>query len=300
MTNKKAFTLIELLVVIAIIAILAAILFPVFAQAKEAAKKTAALSNIKQLGTAFHMYMADSDDVFPLAFSQRPDGTFRVITGHPIPANSLPADATWSTPAGLNGANVYWANALQPYTKNYGLYEMPGKRIVVGSASDVPVNPATSGFTYNGLLNALNSSEVAAPALLPILWSGNGDTQVKGRAYTNPALNCGAANLPCRFSTNGPPQSTFTPVLGTFGSVNFGSWDGNSAWVYSRRAPMVRADSSAKMMKVASTVTPATDPNVNFDPFNRSSATGVALGLWLCGNTAPSAYWCYFRPDREE
>lgn len=63
---KKAFTLIELLVVIAIIAILAAILFPVFAQAKEAAKKTACVSNLKQIGTGFQLYMNDSDDVYPV------------------------------------------------------------------------------------------------------------------------------------------------------------------------------------------------------------------------------------------
>ena len=62
---KKAFTLIELLVVIAIIAILAAILFPVFAQAKEAAKSTVCLSNMKQLGLATTLYEADSDDVYP-------------------------------------------------------------------------------------------------------------------------------------------------------------------------------------------------------------------------------------------
>src|ERR1700761_8197879 len=61
----KAFTLIELLVVIAIIAILAAILFPVFAQAKLAAKKTADLSNLKQIGLGAMMYSNDNDDMFP-------------------------------------------------------------------------------------------------------------------------------------------------------------------------------------------------------------------------------------------
>lgn len=61
--KQRAFTLIELLVVIAIIAILAAILFPVFAQAKAAAKKTSALSNMKQIGTATFLYMGDWDDV---------------------------------------------------------------------------------------------------------------------------------------------------------------------------------------------------------------------------------------------
>lgn len=74
---KKAFTLIELLVVIAIIAILAAILFPVFASAKEAAKKTACLSNARQIGLSVQMYTTDSDDVMPIFYaynSQPPAG----------------------------------------------------------------------------------------------------------------------------------------------------------------------------------------------------------------------------------
>jgi prepilin-type N-terminal cleavage/methylation domain-containing protein len=67
---RKAFTLIELLVVIAIIAILAAILFPVFAQAKESAKDTQSLSNAKQVGLSHLMYSADADDLFaPTALS---------------------------------------------------------------------------------------------------------------------------------------------------------------------------------------------------------------------------------------
>lgn len=74
---KSGFTLIELLVVIAIIAILAAILFPVFAQAKEAAKKTACVSNSRQIGMAVNMYLQDADGTMPIFYaynSQPPAG----------------------------------------------------------------------------------------------------------------------------------------------------------------------------------------------------------------------------------
>src|SRR5215210_8440731 len=65
MGRRKAFTLIELLVVIAIIAILAAILFPVFAQAREKARQATCQSNLKQIATAFQMYATDYDGTFP-------------------------------------------------------------------------------------------------------------------------------------------------------------------------------------------------------------------------------------------
>jgi prepilin-type N-terminal cleavage/methylation domain-containing protein/prepilin-type processing-associated H-X9-DG protein len=102
---RRAFTLIELLVVIAIIAILAAILFPVFAQAKEAAKKSADLSNLKQLGTALMMYMGDYDDT--------------------------PGQTTWSerdtvTRVRLHSAKVHWSYTMQPYVKNLDIFYSPG------------------------------------------------------------------------------------------------------------------------------------------------------------------------------
>ncbi len=106
---KKAFTLIELLVVIAIIAILAAILFPVFAQAKEAAKNTSLLSNFKQIGTAHHIYSADYDDLLA-----------PTMMSHPV----QPVDLAWQ-------------DLLQPYMKNYQLILNVKRTAPTGTAGDV-------------------------------------------------------------------------------------------------------------------------------------------------------------------
>jgi prepilin-type N-terminal cleavage/methylation domain-containing protein/prepilin-type processing-associated H-X9-DG protein len=73
--TRQGFTLVELLVVMAIIAILAAILFPVFAQAREAARKTMCLSNMRQIGMGMQMYVQDYDEMYPFAQGLRPDPT---------------------------------------------------------------------------------------------------------------------------------------------------------------------------------------------------------------------------------
>ncbi len=96
---KRAFTLIELLVVIAIIAILAAILFPVFARARENARRTSCLSNLKQLGLAVMQYTQDYDEKYPYALT------------------SVPTDA--NTPGGVWFANIWaWHQTLNPYHKS--------------------------------------------------------------------------------------------------------------------------------------------------------------------------------------
>src|SRR5438045_6126463 len=87
--KRVAFTLIELLVVIAIIAILAAILFPVFAQAREKARQISCLSNDKQQGTAFMMYIQDYDELFPLAFGPY-NGAWGYSRNQAVPANWPP------------------------------------------------------------------------------------------------------------------------------------------------------------------------------------------------------------------
>jgi prepilin-type N-terminal cleavage/methylation domain-containing protein/prepilin-type processing-associated H-X9-DG protein len=113
-SKPRAFTLIELLVVIAIIAILAAILFPVFSQAKEAAKRAACLSNLRQIGTAFAMYLNDSDDRFP----DRRD------LKQSLPGGWKP----WSTWPASDPRGGWALLTMRPYTKNDAIWSCDSVR----------------------------------------------------------------------------------------------------------------------------------------------------------------------------
>lgn len=121
---RNGFTLIELLVVIAIIAILAAILFPVFAQARESARKTSCLSNMKQLGTATMMYSQDFDEQFyPHRFNCRQNGAFVTCPGYLDGNGNLKPEAQKFS--GGSEFRYYWCFLLQPYIKNYGIFACP-------------------------------------------------------------------------------------------------------------------------------------------------------------------------------
>ncbi|NLJ35798.1 MAG: DUF1559 domain-containing protein [candidate division WS1 bacterium] len=107
MSKKTGFTLIELLVVIAIIAILAAILFPVFARARAKARQTTCLSNLKNLALAHHMYTQDFDETFPMCYMYS--------FGSPV-LNEFDGNARlW----------VYWLDSVKPYVMNKDVYKCP-------------------------------------------------------------------------------------------------------------------------------------------------------------------------------
>lgn len=97
--RRRAFTLIELLVVIAIIAILAAILFPVFAQAREKARQTACLSNMKQIGLGMMMYVQDYDETFPSQSTAVP-GVIADVWQFPLAPYLTSAPTNWSEARG--------------------------------------------------------------------------------------------------------------------------------------------------------------------------------------------------------
>ena len=116
--RRTGFTLIELLVVIAIIAILAAILFPVFAKAREKARQTACLSNQKQIALALLMYSQDVDERFPAVYND-----FRVALG--------------------TGPRYIWAECIAPYIKNNEIFACPG------GPNDVNPGANLQGTRYN-------------------------------------------------------------------------------------------------------------------------------------------------------
>ena len=154
--RSRGFTLIELLVVIAIIAILAAILFPVFAKAREAARKSSCQSNEKQIGTAVAMYVQDYDGYFPLV--------------------------RWGV---TSPVFMDWRMEIYPYTKNVKIFQCPSNAANAGNlyngdcqtvtpAQQVYISygwattngnsPGSNGFSYGGGATSTNEAQVQQTA----------------------------------------------------------------------------------------------------------------------------------------
>lgn len=184
--SSRAFTLIELLVVIAIIAILAAILFPVFAQARDKARATQCLSNLKQLGTAAMMYAQDYDEQFMELYRIHEGNSDAAVW--PITEKKKPGSNEaygWNTAhlAALRGELTgdqhqfrNWANILQPYAKNTGIMTCPSaKRGWRGATST-----DNSGYIYSNWIAdngrylgaAARMAEINRPAETVLIFEG--------------------------------------------------------------------------------------------------------------------------------
>lgn len=299
--RRSAFTLIELLVVIAIIAILAAILFPVFAQAKEAAKKTSAIAQCKQSGTAMLIYSTDNDDYCPLAYAPYADGQgWWYSYSSPIPAD-------WFSGGGYNPIEdaQQWGNSTEPYRKNYDILVAPGMPKAKALAANYYVAPMmrkqwkNSSFTFNGILNSYSLTSVASPSRTPLIWQGLGKTELEGVTWSNPIMFCTEAG-PCVFNPGSTPQpGSGTTAAGAANAVI----NGASIWGYGKGVIFVATDSSAKFRQLgnhAGQPCPTGCGNPNYEPFAQLLANGDPTLLWNC--RAPGAtvsYACYFRPDNE-
>lgn len=328
---KKAFTLIELLVVIAIIAILAAILFPVFAQAKVAAKKTVDLSNMKQHGTATALYLTDNDDVFPTQSGVAPGYNIWYYNGFvPVPADWWVdiKSAYDAVVAGGGGSGYYPAaalyagaiglpnNLIQPYTKSFDLATVPAAEYLTrhfeqyGEYQDKRnLSRAKVGYSMNGLLSSYNATAVSNPTSVMLWWHGFGSQNYDGFTYTNPFLICPYGDKPCKFDPSGPIVGTSGPQLATTcvnhdavgaGPPNgqqsaFGAVTWGTTWAYGRQDNWVYADTHAK-----SHATGTGDQKQ--DPFDVScyDSSGHPNAGPNCDNAAVYDQQCHlpiFRPD---
>lgn len=312
--RSAGFTLIELLVVIAIIAILAAILFPVFAQAREKARQTSCLSNTKQLGLSAMMYVQDYDELYPPAFGSR----------SPVGATSPdsnpwgwqfrnPAPNDWST--GLSAttkrmAQSSYINVLNPYIKSAGLWACPSgieKQAYDGSTAILNgkvKEPIAVSYQYNGLLQSSSLAAVIMPTEVPMFTELFGKVKYVGASLASPFLICNDGAAPCVYkpandscesdTSNGANSNSFVPS--------------GSSWVHNGGQNWVFADGHAKFRKLGAQHAPyagnvplgdfPTDCHV--DPSGGYDVNGI--NHWGWNNVAPSGakVACHpylFRPD---
>jgi prepilin-type N-terminal cleavage/methylation domain-containing protein/prepilin-type processing-associated H-X9-DG protein len=221
--TRSGFTLIELLVVIAIIATLAAILFPVFAQAREKARQTSCLSNMKQLGLAFEMYKQDYDGIYPI-------NRARVATDPP----TSDADET-----------IAWPELLEPYIKNGRVVNDQG---IVQHNQGVYHCPSDSGnvaesYAINGWFEyGMAEASVNLPTDTVLLTEKDGGIEeehfmwwrapwpgwplVQGTAITTyePALNAISATSPEADQSEGLKTQRHN------GGANYLFTDGHARW----------------------------------------------------------------------
>lgn len=211
--ERSGFTLIELLVVIAIIAILAAMLFPVFGRAREKARTASCQSNLKQMGIALAMYRADYDEV-NCRYRQS-------ANSDPQPTGFYPPDLWWapydpSVPPDGNPGPNYSTGLLYPYVKNVQIFKCP---------SDTQWQCGYAMSHVNGGPMGAADSAVSLAAQRVVIWDHR---RTPGCADT---LN---------YSTN--PRPPFTPFEGSNasethyptrhnGGANFLFYDGHVKWL---------------------------------------------------------------------
>jgi prepilin-type N-terminal cleavage/methylation domain-containing protein len=189
--NNRAFTLIELLVVIAIIAILAAILFPVFAQAKASAKKAAAISNTKQLVLAGLMYIDEND-------------------GYLLPRY----DADGTQPVLPDMTNI-WPNVIQPYVKNEGVFLDPAAIDVKYGGLWVD-NPAGAPTKLGRGWNSIGENAT----MMGWYWTGGGGSGLDRNVPRENQFRNPAQTVLFGSSFNGPTASGYRGYLFRNDAVN--------------------------------------------------------------------------------
>jgi prepilin-type N-terminal cleavage/methylation domain-containing protein/prepilin-type processing-associated H-X9-DG protein len=162
--SQRGFTMIELLVVVAVIVILVAILFPVFEQAQESARRASCQSNLKQMGTAFKMYLSDYDGYFP------PWRT--ILPGLKVPVTGI---VPWDGRSPISEGTLFWHELIFPYVKNVDVYTCPSAEQAMARFNEYG---RAGGYGYNGghLMEPLAGR--AMPSTNPLDWAVISETRI--------------------------------------------------------------------------------------------------------------------------
>ncbi|RYG40143.1 prepilin-type N-terminal cleavage/methylation domain-containing protein [bacterium] len=262
----RAFTLIELLVVIAIIAILAAILFPVFAQAKAAAKKTACLSNLKQIGVGAMLYQGDNDDTtVPYGYRENEATGFPYIYWY-----------AYSYRENNVTKFDFSRGFLQPYMKNTQIQDCPDSKSITGDTQPI-------GYGYNLL---------AAPAM----FASNGTTRIGFGGVSASAIQETASTVQMADSAQyfqglkhagwvNPPSWSLTNNQPTVHGRHAGDrsnvlwFDGHAS---SMKVTTIGTNADAKANHIGDLVHPRYTPTVTGSDFATTQAKGLST---------PGDYW---------
>lgn len=252
-SGKRAFTLIELLVVIAIIAILAAILFPVFAQAREKARSASCLSNLKQANLAWQMYLQDYDEVMVPFWVNNANDPNLTAAGFAASRNC------W-----------WWPKLTEPYIKNWGIFRCPSGPDPNGAFGGGTaawygnqMRWANIGYNYLGLSTwwnceatiGLSLAAVAKPAST-ISFTDSGFQPLGVARPANQYRGSSTVNAPAQYAAIFP-----APTVCTWWNGEKGGWDwtlpgpkpNHIGWTMDRHNEIVNigwVDGHAKALKL--------------------------------------------------
>lgn len=296
--HTRGFTLIELLVVVVIIAILAALLFPVFAEAREKGRQTVCVSNLRQLAAAVHLYLNDYEERFPAGLGRVGEAYYNGF--YPVPYNwrrSIPDDAPL-----MQAFRSHWSHTLTPYIKSFGIYRCPSaidRWAQGGNVESEYVNPRVEpvpvSYAYNGLLHHYPLAQVVRPTQVILWWEGRGKSALRGFALTSPYLFCPTEPClykPCRHRRATPitSEAFYGDEYTHFGYIH--PVEG-TMWLHSRGAVFAYADGSVRWHPLGRQDAPA-QTDWRRDVYALYSRNGNPMYFWADG-----CYPWHFRPDNE-